>query len=359
VTAQSPAQPDLAAVVDLARHAPSVHNTQPWQFAVAPGVLTLRRDEARRLPVLDPDSRQVTISCGAAVHLARLGLRAQGLDPTTEVVRADGHGIEVRIAASPGDPPAEAELALVAAARERHTQRGRFEARQVEDGVVREMRLAAEAEGAWVRFLVDSEDQVPLAVLLAKADELERDDPDYQAELARWADRPAGSADGLPAAATAAAEEQRASDLTLRRFGTGAGTEGTGEGTREGTREGTGEGTGEGTEGIDAGTPAASSPVDDADPPVAEHPLVAVLGTTGDTPHDWLVAGQALSALLVRATADGVQASPLGQVLDQPWARRRLAGELGVVGHPQMVLRLGYAEAGPETPRRPVDELLS
>jgi hypothetical protein len=54
-----------------------------------------------------------------------------------------------------------------------------------------------------------------------------------------------------------------------------------------------------------------------------------------------------------------VQASPLGQVLDQPWARRRLAGELGVVGHPQMVLRLGYAEPGPETPRRPVDELLS
>ena len=330
MTAQSPAQPDLAAVVDLARHAPSVHNTQPWQFAVGPGVLTLRRDEARRLPVLDPDSRQVTISCGAAVHLARLGLRAQGLDPTAEVVRADGHGIEVRIAAEAGGPPTETELALVAAARERHMQRGRFDARPVADDVVRAMRLAAETEGAWVRFLVDSEEQVPLAVLLAKADELERDDAAYQAELAQWADRPAGSSDGLPAAATAPAEGTRASDLTLRKFsGGGAGS------------------------GVDA-------PADhDADPPVAEHPLVAVLGTTGDTPQDWLVAGQAMSALLVRATADGVQASPLGQVLDQPWARRRLAGELGVVGHPQMVLRLGYAEPGPETPRRPIDELLS
>lgn len=331
VTAQSPAQPDLAAVVDLARHAPSVHNTQPWQFAVAPGVLTLRRDEARRLPVLDPDSRQVTISCGAAVHLARLGLRAQGLDPTTEVVRADSHGIEVRIAAAAGDPPAEAELALVTAARERHMQRGRFEDRVVADEVVRAMRVAAETEGAWVRFLVGGEEQVPLAVLLAKADELERDDPAYQAELAQWAGRPAGSADGLPAAATAPAEGVRASDLTLRRFNTG-----------------------------ETGDEAGTVPVDeDADPPPAENPLVAVLGTIDDSPHDWLVAGQAMSALLVRATADGVQASPLGQVLDQPWARRRLAGELGVVGHPQMVLRLGYAEPGPETPRRPVDELLS
>ena len=98
---------------------------------------------------------------------------------------------------------------------------------------------------------------------------------------------------------------------------------------------------------------------DDADPPVAEHPLVAVLGTTGDTPQDWLVAGQALSALLVRATAAGVRAAPRGEVLDQPGGRRRRGGERGGVGHPQMVLRLGYAEPGPETPRRPVDELLS
>ena len=327
MTAPSPAQPDLAAVVDLARHAPSVHNSQPWQFAVAPGVLTLRRDEARRLPVLDPDSRQVTISCGAALHLARLGLRAQGLDPTPEVVRADSHGIEVRVAASPGDAPTESELRLVTAARERHMQRGRFEDRVVPDDVVRDLRVAAEAEGAWVRFLVGGEEQVPLAVLLGKADQLERDDPAYQAEQAEWANRPAGSTDGLPAAATAAAQEARASDLTLRRFGSGE---------------------------------PDSRPLDpEADPPVAENPLVAVLGTTDDAPRDWLVAGQAMSALLVRATAAGVQASPLGQVLDQPWARRRLAGELGVVGHPQMVLRLGYAEPGPETPRRPVDELLS
>jgi hypothetical protein len=54
-----------------------------------------------------------------------------------------------------------------------------------------------------------------------------------------------------------------------------------------------------------------------------------------------------------------VQASPLGQVLDQPWTRRRLAGELGLVGHPQMVLRLGHAVPGPATPRRPVEDLLT
>jgi hypothetical protein len=327
VTAKKSDQADLAAVVDLARHAPSVHNTQPWQFAVSPGVLTLRRDESRRLPVLDPDSRQVTISCGAAVHLARLGLRAQGHDAKADVVRADSHGIEVRISAVPGEPVTADEQALVAAARERHTQRGRFEDRPVDAGVAQALRRAAEAEGVWVRLLETAEEQVPLAVLLARADELERDDEAYQAELAQWTDRPEDAGDGVPGPAGDLGTGPRASDLTLRRFPTGTGT-------------------GDATSGDD-------------DPPAAEHPLVVVLGTENDTPHDWLTAGQAMSALLVTAAAAGVQASPLGQVLDQPWARRRLAGELGVVGHPQMVLRLGYAEPGPETPRRAVDELLS
>ena len=66
-------RPDHAAVVELARHAPSVHNTQPWHFEDDHGVLTLRRDETRRLPVLDPDARQQTLSCGAALFLAASG----------------------------------------------------------------------------------------------------------------------------------------------------------------------------------------------------------------------------------------------------------------------------------------------
>jgi hypothetical protein len=71
------------------------------------------------------------------------------------------------------------------------------------------------------------------------------------------------------------------------------------------------------------------------------------------------VAGQALCALLLQAETGGVQASPLGQVLDRPWTRRRLAGELGLVGHPQMVLRLGHAVPGPATPRRAVADILT
>jgi hypothetical protein len=107
---------------------------------------------------------------------------------------------------------------------------------------------------------------------------------------------------------------------------------------------------------VEGEEPEAAS--DDDLPPSAEHPLVAIIGTDGDTRLDWLLAGQAMCALLLQAGVDGVQASPMSQVVDQPWTRRRLASELGSVGYPQMVLRLGHATPGPQTPRRSVDDLI-
>jgi hypothetical protein len=45
-------------------------------------------------------------------------------------------------------------------------------------------------------------------------------------------------------------------------------------------------------------------------------------------------------------------------VLEVPVLRERLRSSLGLLGHPQMVLRAGYGTHGPATPRLPVDEVL-
>lgn len=318
--------PDLAAVIDLARLAPSVHNTQPWLFHVAQDVLTLSRDGARRLPALDPEGRQQTISCGAALYLARLGLRLQGFDSVVEDVSStDSTTVLARLRAVPGSPVTAEEAVLGHAARSRHTQRGVFERRPVAEEVVAEMADAVQEQGAWVQILANPADQVTLAVLLARAEEAEMADPDYRDELAAWTNRPTSTHDGLPSRAMPAVGD-RASTLKLRSF-----------------------------------TPGDEShPGDDLDagPPAAEHVLAVVVGTAGDTVQDWLVSGASLIALLLRATVEGVQASPLGQVVDQPWSRRMLASELGCIGQPQMVLRVGYALPGPETPRRNVRDIL-
>ena len=57
----------LTALVDEARHAPSVHNIQPARWALlGPEVLALRSDPGRRLPIADPTGHDVRVSLGAA-----------------------------------------------------------------------------------------------------------------------------------------------------------------------------------------------------------------------------------------------------------------------------------------------------
>lgn len=68
-----------------ATYAPSVHNTQPWRLHLGRDELRIYVDRSRRLPVLDPTSRLLTISIGCALFNARVALAASGAD--LEVLR--------------------------------------------------------------------------------------------------------------------------------------------------------------------------------------------------------------------------------------------------------------------------------
>lgn len=58
----------LTELVRLATLAPSGHNTQPWKFAVAPDEIRIYPDLTRRVPVVDPDNRELWISLGGALE---------------------------------------------------------------------------------------------------------------------------------------------------------------------------------------------------------------------------------------------------------------------------------------------------
>src|SRR4051812_46211033 len=68
----------LKAAAEAALRAPSILNTQPWRWRVTGDALELSADPDRQLPVIDPDHRLSTISCGTALHHARVALRAEG-----------------------------------------------------------------------------------------------------------------------------------------------------------------------------------------------------------------------------------------------------------------------------------------
>ena len=169
------------------------------------------------------------------------------------------------------------DVALEHAARTRHMQRGPFEDREVEDDAVVAMRTAAQQAGAWVRFLTGTSEQLAVAVLVAHADDQESSDESYQQELAEWTTRPSEARDGLVAAAVDLGGLPRASHVRLRDF---------------------------------TGAPQHTLGTGGDEAPMVEQPLVAVLGTAGDGPSDWVVAGEALCALLLQAEIGGCRPAP-------------------------------------------------
>ena len=88
-------------------------------------------------------------------------------------------------------------------------------------------------------------------------------------------------------------------------------------------------------------------------------PVLAVLGTERDDVGSWLAAGQALARILLRAQGENVSASFLNQPIEVPELRPALGEIVGSQEFPQLVLRMGYADAMPPTPRRTVREVVS
>jgi hypothetical protein len=325
VSGSAPASPSQFAreVVALARLAPSVHNTQPWLWYGEGDVLELWADRERALDVLDPQGRQLVLSCGASLLHARLAVRGLGRDCTVELLPDPSqpeHLATLHVGGELAATPDELELA--AAAPDRHTARGPFEARPVPEDARQRLVAAAEAEGAHLH-LVPDEDRVVLAVLLAQAEEREAEEPEYREELRAWVRDDDSSPDGVPRLAASQSDvRSRATDMTLRDFGVHPAAE---------------------------DSPGAR--------PEVERPLLAVLLTDGDTSADWLAGGCALARVLLSGAAEGIAASPLNQVVDRPRSRALLQRELRLLSSPQMVLRMGYG-SGPGAPRREVDDVL-
>jgi len=94
----------LERIVDRARLAPSVHNIQPTRWSLDDrGRILLLDSPSIRLPVADPEGRDVLISHGAALEGTVLALAEAGW--AAEIEPTDGALAAIRVAR---DTPAEA-----------------------------------------------------------------------------------------------------------------------------------------------------------------------------------------------------------------------------------------------------------
>jgi nitroreductase len=320
-----PLEAQLRFCVAYALLAPSSHNTQPWQFALGDHVIDLYADRTRALPVMDPDDRELLMSCGAALYNLCLAIRHFGYTDTVTLFPVpDRPDLLARIqVATPGEATYE-ENDLFWAIVKRRTNRQAYSKQPVPPLVVKKLQTIAHAEGAWLHVIEGEERRHAVADLIAEADRRQWADKGFRRELATWLhpERHRGG-DGIPGYAFGGSEiVAYVGPVLLRTFDWGRGQAAKDRQLAEGS------------------------------------PLLVVLGTEEDTPAAWLAAGQASERVLLQACTAGLSVSYLNQPIEVAELRPRLGDLVGEGDFPQLLLRVGYGPEVAPTPRRPLHEVI-
>ncbi|MEV0901853.1 nitroreductase family protein [Actinoplanes sp. NPDC049802] len=319
---RAPGTPDVDVLENCVRAAmlsPSLHNSQPWLFRVGDGTVEVFADPARRLGVLDPVGRELMISVGAAICTLRLSLHAAGYLPRAEVFPdGDGADLVARVtSAGPAAVPPTVEH-LAAAVPRRHTNRFPFTSAEVPDDAIEAMVAAAAAENARLT-VADPTHRDTIIALAQEADRRQRAGGGYEKELARWTTERDRRYDGVPPAATGPWDAMEV--MPIRDFGQ-----------------------------LQAHLPRTAQAFE-------PDPTIMVLATDGDDRAAWIAAGQALQRVLLTATVLDLATTPISQPVEVAPIREQLT-DTGAGVWAQMVLRVGYGQAAPATPRRLLADVL-
>jgi nitroreductase len=302
--------------------APSILNTQPWLWRVHPDRLDLFANRSRQLVAGDPEGRQLTLSCGTALHHARIALAAHGWAAhVTRLPDPNDPDLLATLVVNGRTPVTIEALRLAQAMRIRHTDRRPVSKRPV-PGVGLQAIAAASRAGINLHVLT-SGDVADLASAAGRAAAVEAGDTQIAAELKYWTSRARLSGAGLPASVLP--DHPTQTTVPGRDFG------------RAGTLP------------VGAGHDRAA--------------VYTLLFGDGDGPQDWLRAGEALSAAWLTATTIGVSVVPLSGVVEVAATSHTLRHLIAGLGYPYLALRLGIADpeqqgAPPRTPRLPATQVV-
>jgi hypothetical protein len=305
--------------------APSSHNTQPWLFHIRADQLKLYADRTRACHVVDPDDRELVISCGCALFHLRSAMAHFGYWGGADIL-PDPNDPDLLAVVHMGthEENSPQESMLFYAIPKRRTNRQPFTDDPVPLPLLEALRQAAQDEFARLEMIAGEEPRHVVADLIAEGDRRQWANKRFRLELAAWVHpNRSGARDGIPGYAQGMDDLLSfAGPLVVRTFNMGDGQAAKDHELAKGS------------------------------------PVLAVITTDGDAPRDWLHAGQALARVLLRARVEDVWASFLNQAIELPDLRQRLCSSIGLKGFPQLCLRLGFGDDIKPTSRRSADEVL-
>jgi len=308
----------LSYLIAFAVLAPSSHNTQPWNFRLSGNVVELHLAADRRLPVADPDDRQLYMSLGAALeNMARAAL---SIGATAVITYKLEGALVATIGLKAGaKPTTDYRAAMV----QRRSTRLPFGLEPIAPGM-RNAVKGAQRGSTNITLIEGKENVETVARINADASERSLADPVFRVELVKWVrnnwtkqpDGMPGFVQNIPGPVSLLAPvimprvnlgpDQAKKDFAL----------------------------------------------------FAASPAVVVLDVEKDEARDWLDAGRTFEGICIEAAMQGYQTSALASAIEDKAGAQELSSKLHLKGRPVATLRLGKAsKEARHTPRRSAAEV--
>lgn len=319
--ADSAGSAKLRELVRYATLAANGHNTQPWKFDIQENTIDIYPDYSRRVPIIDPDDRELWISLGCALENLLVAARATGY--TAEVAYPDAEDVIcVRLAA---ETPQDDELFNAIPLRQ--TTRSEYNGQPVESGKFDQLVNLPQEPGVALHFVTSPGEMETVLEYVNQGNRSQYADKAFIDELIAWLrfnrKEALASLDGLYTSSSGNPEVPRL---------------------------------------IGQAFVAGTDPQQQADADARKlrsSPHALVITSESEDRAAWVKTGQMYERLALTMTALGIQSAFLNQPVEVAGLRPQFQSAMGLgASLPQLLVRFGYGSPMPKSLRRPVENVL-
>lgn len=316
-----PESSQMREIIRYATLAPNGHNTQPWKFAITQNAIEIYPDYTRRLPVVDPDNREMWISLGCALENLLLAAAASGY--AANVIYPDStDAITVNLTK---DMPRLSPLFDMIPIRQ--NTRSEYDGQPVNQGDLNLLQMTQGEPGVVLQFLTGTNEIEIALEYVNQGNLLQYADTKFVNELIEWLrfnkkealksrdglySRCSGNPDvprWLGKSFVSGTKPQQQADLDAKKLRSSSGA--------------------------------------------------VVIASETDDKVGWIRTGQVYERLALQMTALNIKSALLNQPIEVASIQSQFQNAIGLGNaKPQLLVRFGYAEALVYSLRRPVDEVL-
>ena len=313
---------DFLQMIAYAVKAPSGHNTQPWLFEVQDHKIIISPNDAKALPAVDADNRELFISLGCATENLCLAASALQYNASAQVDSVGNITVYLKKSADITPSPLYKQI------EKRQTNRAKYNGTPISADIIANLLKTQSDDNKIFAWAKGTAEFTKLSEFVLQGNQLQLNDPAFKKELLSWirfnkthAD---ATNDGLSYAVMGAPNLPKFITKVIVTL---------------------------------ALNPKSQNKADLTKIHSSSHLLL--LTSKENDVAAWVATGRVLQRLFLTLSQHNIAAAYLNQPCENQGLNKQMQAQLPIdEQYPQMLLRIGYADPMPYSKRRAIAEVI-